>query len=55
MTDFSGETHTHRWDQDTWITNDDNHWHDCKAASCPFRESNDLKDGYGWHRYDQEV
>ena len=55
MTDFSGETHTHRWDQDTWITNDDNHWHDCKAASCPFRESNDLKDGYGWHRYDQKI
>ena len=55
MTDFSGETHTHRWDQDTWITNDDNHWHDCKAASCPFRESNDLKDGCGWHRYDQKI
>ncbi len=34
MTDFSGETHTHRWDQDTWTTNDDNHWHDCKAGNC---------------------
>ena len=34
MTDFSGETHTHQWDQDTWTTNDDNHWHDCKVANC---------------------
>ncbi len=55
MTDFSGETHTHQWDQDNWTTNDDNHWHDCKAANCPFRESNDLKEGYGWHSYDQKV
>ena len=55
MTDFSGETHTHQWDQDNWTADDEYHWHDCKAANCPFRESNDLKDGYDWHRYDQKI
>lgn len=55
VVDTNGETHTHQWDQDNWTTDDYNHWHDCKAANCPFRESNDLKDGYDWHRYDQKV
>ena len=55
MTDFSGETHTHQWDQDNWTADDEYHWHDCKAANCPLRESNYRKDGYDWHRYDQKV
>ena len=54
MTDFSGETHTHQWDQDNWTADDEYHWHDCKAANCPLRESNYRKDGYDWHRYDQK-
>ena len=54
MTDFSGETHTHQWDQDNWTADDEYHWRDCKAANCPLRESNYRKDGYDWHRYDQK-
>ena len=54
MTDFSGETHTHQWNQDNWTADDEYHWHDCKAANCPLRESNYRKDGYDWHRYDQK-
>ena len=54
MVDFTGEKHTHQWDEDNWTTNDDSHWHACKTANCPLGE-NRLKDSYGEHVYDQKI